>query len=606
MATTQRRKAGSGANRKTNKQETAEKNYLTYQEFFKRMNAEYGDMPVSAIHAAFSRVSPFTSMYTANPFVQNRRVKSIESLPRDYGKDKIAEMLQDPLANESPLRQVSNILEYTAYPMLKLRTTYQDLLTYHYYAFPQNLQADEAKTEAFKREWRMVDKFTKEMQPARNARRIVGQCVRDGKVFYTPRVRVDKSHNKANYAFMQQLPQDWVKIVGFNDVSKYTVAFNMFYFLQPGTTVSQFGDLFDPYMQDFMSVFGDSARVSRKGVIQASRNNVNTAQMFNLQQRSREGEIEGTPDIINQNGTWFYWVYLPADRVWTFEIDDVKSVVVSPFTGLMLSMAQIAQYEQVQLEIVQNPLVSLVLGQLETYDAINPTESDPIKVSPTGRQFFETLFYQMLQSNNTGGIGIYPAPFKDMKLVSLPESPNANSISSAGYEYAMEKSGMSALIPTNSEARAGVAQISLKLESRYPQHIYWQFSRMMNILLEKMNNKWEWRFEMFGDIASDEALKKEAKEGMTLGILPMAMRYAALNDMSLLDDLSISNAVEGLGLLSKRLPLVTSYSAKNMNPDLPPQSEENKGGRPESEDVTSEGKEADADDAKGADDIAGI
>lgn len=568
------------------------------------MNAEYGHLPVSAIHAAFSRVSPFTAAYTANPLVQNRRVKAIESLPREYGKNEITDMLQNPLDNEKGLRQVSNILEYTAYPMLKLRTTYQDLLTYHHYVFPEYLEPDEAKSDEFAREWRFVDKFVKEVQPGRVARRIVGQCVRDGKVFYTQRIKIDKSHNKVDAAFLQQLPQDWVKITGYNDVSKYTVAFNMFYFLQPGTTAKQFGDLFDPYLDMFMTAFDGNAKVTNKGVLFASRNDVNTGRMVELQQASQQGELEGTPEIFNQNGTWYYWVYLPADRVWTFEIDDVKSVVVSPFTGLMLSMAQIAQYEQVQLEIVQNPLVSLVLGQLETYDAINPTEADPIKVSPSGRQFFETLFYQMMQANNTGGIGIYPAPFKDMKLVSLPESPNANSISAAGYEYAMEKSGMSALIPTNSEARAGVAQISLKLESRYPQHIYWQFNRMMNVLLENMRTKWNWRFEMFGDIASDDAMKKEAKEGMTLGILPMTMRYAALYDMSLLDDMSISNAIEGLGILKKRLPLITSYSAKNNDPNLPPSTGEGTAGRPKSDDVSSEGKEADADDAKGADEIA--
>lgn len=603
MATAQKRKATSGTTQKNNKQETAERKYLTYQQFFQRMNEQYGSLPTASLHAALSRVSPFTSMYTANPLVQNRRVKGIESLPVDYGKDKITEMLQKPTENERGLREVSNILEYTAYPMLKLRTTYQDLLTYHYYVFPEYLEAQDAHKKEFGREWRMVDKFAKEMQPARNARRIVGQCVRDGKVFYTPRIDVDKSHNKVNAAFMQQLPQDWVKIVGFNDVSKYTVAFNMLYFLQPGTTVTQFGDLFTPYLRDFMSALDPNARITQKGVLFASRDSVSTARMVALQKASSEGMLQGQPDIYQQNGTWFYWVYLPADRVWTFEIDDVKSVVVSPFTGLMLSMAQIAQYEQVQLEIVQNPLVSLVLGQLETYDAINPTEADPIKVSPTGRQFFETLFYQMMQANNTGGIGIYPAPFKDMKLVSLPESPNANSISSAGYEYAMEKSGMSALIPTNSEARAGVAQISLKIESRYPQHIYWQFNRMMNVLLENLNTKWEWRFEMFGDIASDEALKKEAKEGMTLGMLPMAMRYAALNDMSLLDDMSISNAVEGLGIMQKRMPLVTSFSAKNTNPNLPPTADGKEGGRPESDEMSSEGKEADADDAKGVNEL---
>lgn len=590
--------------RKTNKSEQAEKRYLTYHDFFQRMNDQYGDMPVEKIHAAFSRVSPFTSMYTANPLIQNRRVKSIESLPRDYGKNEITDMLKDPLGHEKELREVSNILEYTAYPMLKLRTTYQDLLTYHYCVYPEDLEAEEAKEPQFKREWRLVDRFAKELQPARTARRIVGQCVRDGKVFYTPRVRMDKSHNKAETAFLQQLPQDWVKIVGFNDVSKYTVAFNMFYFLQPGTTVTQFGNLFDPYMSDFMSALDPNARVTQKGVLFASRDGVSASRMVELQKASMDGRLEGRPEIFQQNGTWFYWVYLPVDKVWTFEIDDVKNVVVSPFTGLMLSMSQIAQYEQVQLEVVQNPLVSLVLGQLETYDAINPTEADPIKVSPTGRQFFETLFYQMMQANNTGGIGIFPAPFKDMKLVSLPESPNANSISSAGYEYAMEKSGMSALIPTNSEARAGVAQISLKIESRYPQHIYWQFSRMMNILLEKMSTKWTWRFEMFGDIATDESMKKEAKEGMTLGILPMAMRYASLNDMSLLDDLSISNAVDGLGLLNLRKPLISTYSAKSTNPNLPPVDDEQKGGRPESDGASSEGKEADADDAKGVSELA--
>jgi hypothetical protein len=266
-------------------------------------------------------------------------------------------------------------------------------------------------------------------------------------------------------------------------------------------------------------------------------------------------------------------------------------------------MAQIAQYEQVQLEIVQNPLVSLVLGQMETYDAINPTEADPIKVSPSGRTYFESLFYEMMQSNNTGGIGIFPAPFKDMKLVSLPESPNANSISSAGYEYAMEKSGMSALIPTNSEARAGVAQISLMLESRFAKHIYWQINRMMEVLFEKMNTKWHWRFEMFGDVATDEAAKKEAKEGMTLGMLPMTLRYDALNNMSIMDDLSITNAIDASGVLKKRYPLITSYSAKNMNPNLPPSESGSQGGRPESEEMSSDGKEADSDDAKGVSEL---
>lgn len=583
--------------------ETQKKRYDTYSDFFSRMNAEYGSLPYASIRSAIGRAVPFSSMFTLNPFVQNRRVKAIDSLPEDYGKNDITDMLRKPLDNERGLRQVSNILEYTAYPMLKLRTTYQNLLTYRYYIYPDYNPDAKGKENELLREWEIVDRVAKEMEIRRFARKVVGQCVRDGKVFYTARYSVDKSHKAVRSAFFQQLPQDWTKIVGFNNVSKYTVAFNMFYFLQPGTSYLQFGDLFEPYIDDFISGFDGMVEKTAKGTLFASKPNVNAAKMYKLQVRSRTGDLEGTPDIYAQNGNWFYWVYLPVDRVWPFEIDDVKPAVVSPFTGLMLSMAQIAQYEQVQLEIVQNPLVSLVLGQMETYDAINPTEADPIKVSPSGRTYFESLFYEMMQSNNTGGIGIFPAPFKDMKLVSLPESPNANSISSAGYEYAMEKSGMSALIPTNSEARAGVAQISLMLESRFAKHIYWQINRMMEVLFEKMNTKWHWRFEMFGDVATDEAAKKEAKEGMTLGMLPMTLRYDALNNMSIMDDLSITNAIDASGVLKKRYPLITSYSAKNMNPTLPPSESGNQGGRPESEEMSSDGKEADSDDAKGVSEL---
>lgn len=582
-------------------QEKKKSRYETYRDFFQRMNENYGSMSVQNIQAAMSRALPFSSMYTLNPYVQNRRVKAIDSLPEDHGKNEIAEMLRKPFSNETGLRQVSNILEYTAYPMFKLRSTYQNLLTYHYYIFPDFEPSKKNDRDALLREWDIAERVARELQIQRFARQVVGQCVRDGKVFYTPRCEIDKSHHSVRRAFMQQLPQDWVKIVGFNNLSKYSVAFNMFYFLQPGTSYTQFGDLFEPYINDFLDGFKPGTKPTKKGVITASKEDVENGAMFDLQQRA--GELNGTPDIYAQNGTWYYWVYLPADKVWTFEVDDVKPAVVSPFTGLMLSMAQIAQYEQVQLEIVQNPLVSLVLAQMETYDAVSPTEADPIKVSPGARTYFESLFYQMLQSNNTGGIGIFPAPFKDMKLVSLPESPNANSISSAGYEYAMEKSGMSALIPTNSEARAGVAQISLMLESRFAQHIYWQIGRMMEVLFEGMNTKWHWRFVMFGDVATDEAAKKEAKEGMTHGILPMTLRYDALHDMSVLDDLSISSIIDASGILDKRKPLITSYSAKSMNPNLPPTETGAQGGRPETDKASSEGKEGDMDDAKGASEL---
>ena len=520
----------------------------------------------------------------------------MSSLPKETTKDEIVDMLQRPDDSEIGLRQVSNILEYTAYPMYKIRQTYQDLLTYRHFVYPVIDKKEDAKAEDFRREWRTVVRMEDEMQCSRNMRQIVGQCIRDGKVFYAPRLSVDKSHGKVESAFLQQLPQDWIKITGYNNISKYTVAFDMMYFLTPGTTYLQYGDLFKPYINDFLEAFDNTPKQTPKGVIMASAKDISAARMNALQERSNAGEIAGNPEIYNVNGTrWFYWIYLPCEKVWTFEADDVKPNVVSPLTGLILSMAAIAQYEQVQLEIVQNPLVALLHGEIETYDAVSPTESDPYKVSPAGRELFESLFYRTMQLTNTGGIGIYSAPFKNMKLEQLSEAPNANEISSSGYEYAMEKSGLSALIPTTSDARAGVAQISLMIESRFAQHMYWQFERMMNVLIQRQNFHYEWRFKMFGSLAEDKETLDRMIKSMELGIMPDVFAYDALNGRNVLDDIGMSYAISASGLLDERKPLITSYSAKAGEGKLPPVQDE--GGRPKSDGVSSDGQEADMDDA---------
>lgn len=594
----QRRKP---AARAAGSQRKPQETYANWALWFKELSAKYGTLPPNAIRDAYRRALPFSTAFTNNPDVQNRRVKKISSLPMDTSKDEIVKMLQKPDDNEIGLRQVSNILEYTAYPMFKIRETYQDLLTYRHYVYPVIDRKEDARKEDFRREWRTVVKFEEEMQCSRTARQIVGQCIRDGKVFYVPRVSIDKSHARVDTAYLQQLPQDWVKIAGFNNLSKYTVAFNMMYFLQPGTTYTQFGDLFTPYINDFLQAFDREPERTPKGVILASRKDIDRNRMMRLQKKAANGELEGDPEIYNVNGTtWFYWVYLPPERVWTFEADDVKPNVVSPLTGLILSMAAIAQYEQVQLEIVQNPLVALLHGEIETYDAVSPTDADPYKVSPAGRELFESLFYQTMAMTNTGGIGIYSAPFKNMKLDQLSEAPNANEISSSGYEYAMEKSGMSAIIPTTSDARAGVAQISLMIESRFAYHIYYQFERMMNVLIDRQNFRYTWRFHMFGSLADDDKMLEQMRKSMELGILPDVFAYNALRGRNTLDDIGMSFAISESGLLDERIPLITSYSAKNGEGKLPPGNDlGDKGGRPETDGITSEGKEADTDDAVG-------
>lgn len=569
--------------------ETSELNKLQYAAFpqifekLRTMAAENQGMPISAISTAFAGIN--AGRYgMANPYIQNRRVKQISSLPVNFTKDKVGEMLTAPYDSEQPLRQVSHILEYTAYPLFHIRKTYQNLLTYHSYVMPRMVSGEDTKKDDFLREWKLTEKLREEFKPKENAHQIVGQVGVEGKVFYYPRYSVDKSHNKVNYAFMQQLPSDWTKITGYNNVSKYTVAFNMMYFLQPGCVPEQFGELFLPYLYDFGSVV-QKPEGTGTSVVFAQKTRID---MQKFQRIQAMGDMPGTPDVYYQNGRWYYWVYLPVDSVFPFEADDVSRTAISPFAGLFLNMIQLAQMEQIQLELIQNPLVSLLHGEIPYRDDKAASSEDQYKLSNAGRLLFEAIWYDMLQMNSTSGIGLYAAPFVNMKLESLSEAPSAMDIVKQGYSDTMSQAGMGAIIPLGDDPKAGTAQISLQIESKFMQTVYRDFERMMNAIIKKLNLKYDWKFVMFGDIAEDEKTLERCMKGMEHGILPDTILYNALLDRSMLDDLCLSDAVFNSGILDKRLPLVTAYNMKQDSSGLPPQSP----GRPKGDgNVTADGSE---------------
>ena len=528
----------------------------------------------------------YDAMYLAaidgDPNTHNSRVKHITSVPVDYDKDRISEMLKNPDHSERPLREAMHSLEYSAYPLFKLRKTTQDIMTCRNYVFPMCMNEEEMKSDAFMREWRMAEKIRLALDPEANAHMIVGQVLQDGKAFYHPRYMVDKSHNAVVNAALQQLPTDWCKIVGLNSLSKYTVAFNLMYFLEPGTDFRQFGDLFEPYMDLF---FGNTKPVPRK----------KNRRVFYMSARDIEEATgaDGRPEVYVQNGRWFYWVTLPAEKVWTFECDDVNRNVFSPFTGLFIAMEQVSQYEAVQLALCQNPLISVVLGEIPYAENTVPDQHDPYKLSPTGRKYFEALWYQMLAANNTSGVGLYAAPFQNMHLEQLDEAPSATSVSSNGYKYAMLKTG-NGLIPISEDPRAGSIVSAQYMEGEFAKPVYRTFERMMDWIYSDIGLKHEWRFRMFGNLYFDRQDAEQAKKDLALGILPAWFRYNALMGGSVLEDIAMSKSLIAMGLNEIRQPIATSYNGgtPSASSAIDRAVGENVGGRPRSTGITSEGYEA--------------
>lgn len=564
------------------------------------LSSRYDGMPMEGLISAFGRSGINMGVYNNNPYDQNRRIKAISSSPVVYKKPEVERMLKNVYNSERPLRETHHQLEYTSYPLLHTRFVYQNLLTYHNYIAPFLTNEEDSKRDDFWREWKLLEKLRTEFQIISIAHEITGQTIQEGKVFYYPRYSVDKAHNKINHAFMQQLPSDFVKIVGYNNKSKYTLAFNMMYFTIEGTDVLQFGDLFLPYLKDFNAVVYPKPKGAGTKLVYASKTSIDISSLSEVN--------PDNVDVYYQNGKWFYWVILPIDKVFTFEIDDVPRTVISPFTGLLLDMLQLSQLEALQLELLSNPLVAILHGEIPYFETKDTNVADQYKLSNAGRLLFEALWDQLMARTNIGGVGLYAAPFKEMKLESLPEAPNATNIVSSGYQDVMNKAGLSAILPASDDVRAGLAQISLMIESQFGKSIYRCFERMMNVIIGNLNLKYDWRFHMFGDLASDEKMRNEMRQEMVLGILPSTIIFDALRDCSIIEDIAWSDSIVNSDLLIKRVPLSTSYTLSSDRRGLSPvtsghisspvQNPDNlfdKGGRPANEEPESEGGENDID-----------
>lgn len=549
--------------------------YSTIISRFNDMMAEYGSLAGDRIYQSFMNAS---ASIANQPSLQNKRVKSIPALPVDYTKEDIGTFLQNPYSSERQLQETAEILRWTNYPFYKIIKTYQDINTCRYFSYPVFDDVTDDKT--FKREMRLIDKISKQIAPTQTAHEIIGSTLISGKAFYYLRKEIDKAHNQVKTCFLQRLPQAWCTIIGFNNISKYTISFNLMYFMQPGTSPSQFGNLFDPYLDDFYGAFEEVQNKPVKRAKYSSYKNIDGKNMQFNPQRVK-ANASGNPRVFKQDGRWCYYVSLPIEDVWTFEIDDTTPAVISPLAGLMLTYAQQSDFEQAQLSNVISPLLMFLTAEIPYFENSGTMKEDDYRLSLGGRELFNIFFQEMLSATNTGGIGFFSAPVKNFKAHTFPESANANEIAQKYSIYSTGKSGLGALIPVDEDVKASQVQSSQMLESRYACCVYRQFENMMNYLYESLNLEYEWRFVMFGSCYLDENMRESAMKALAIGDTSALYVIAALDGTSLNDKHSMVRSVNKTGIMDDfRIP-ETAYT----------QSGKQGVGRPTSEGITSDGKE---------------
>lgn len=530
-------------------QQTTKSSFDGIFERFRGLMSAYGTLPAASLYSAFGRA--FGSYWANQPSVQNSRVKAINPLPEDVTKEELGLFLQNPQSNELGLQSVSEGLKWTNYSWFKTLKSYSDMLAFHSYAIPQYITADELASDSFKREYKLVDKLIKASQLKATGHKIAGQALSQGKVFYVPRYTVDKSHNTVGTFFMQELPKAWTTIIGLNNISTYTVSFNLMYFMQAGTDYRQFGDLFEPYMKDFSDWLEADTRKAFKGkFVYASRNNAIDSFEYDVKAWA-------------QNGRWFYCVSLPIDRVWTFEIDDSTAIVASPFSGLMQTYAQQSDYEAAQLSLIMNPLIKIFTGEVPYYKANEAKEDNGYRMTHEAMEYFMYVWQMLMQANNTGGTAMYLAPVENIKSHDYAESANANQISQSFLNYGVSKSGLSSLVAVTPDPHQGFQEYSAKLESKFAHCVYHSFKKMLDYIIGTLNLQYDFKVHIFGDIYSDDTVRANCLKQIDKGDLSAYFILAALDDESILDKVTMCQAVKASGLTELLEPPQTSYTQSN-------------------------------------------
>lgn len=554
---------------------TTAKSYQdAFPSIFERLNNIASNYASGDIIQAFA----MAGMGMANlATIQNQRVKAINPLPADYTKDDLGEFLRKPELNEMPLRQVTEGLRWTAYPVEKLIKSYADMLTYRHYVIPQYI-ADSEQDDTFLREWRLVDQIEKKFKVKENGQPATQQALAQGKVFYILRYDIDKVHNRVNTVFFQQLPTQWSRIIGFNNISRYTISFDMTYFLQPGTDYTQYGDLFEPYLRDFDAVFGDTVKGNKpsKGTYYyASEPETERVIPIKIGKRTFNAHIDrlnangvGSPKMFQQNGRWCYYVSLPIDRVWTFEIDSSTAIAVTPFAGLLQTFARQANFEEAQLSLVINPLLKLFTGEVPYDKDEGATARDKFMLTHGAIEYFKDDFMQLMQATQTAGAALYIAPLQNIKSHDFAESSIANGVSSSFLQYGFEKAGLTALIPVTDKPSQGTAEVSAKLEAQFAKAVYSTLTDMFNYLLYTLNLKYSWQIHIFGDVYSEAQMRADALKQLDKGDLSQHFVLAALDGITILDRLSMCRVIKGSKLIDLLTPPATSYtqSAQSKKP----------------------------------------
>ena len=279
-----------------------------------------------------------------NPFLQNSRIKQINSPAKKLDQEEVGNALSNPENSESQLMQLSMWLYYTNFVYNLLIKLNRDTPKYNWYYLPQYVSEEDMKREDFKKEAEMVDKAIKSFEPNLTWKTTTTQVSVEGKCSYLTRLSYDKKD--VDFWSLQKLNTNMIKMTGFGSRQKFIASFNMMIFLQPAYDVSQYPKFIRDTWEEMLE--GGIVVEDKKG-----------NKKVNPRAKLPSGGI-----LESRGDAYFYWVALPQDLCYTFYMDGSHPNMFPDAIGLFNDLSELDDYRWLQANLLSKGVTSILTAEV--------------------------------------------------------------------------------------------------------------------------------------------------------------------------------------------------------------------------------------------------
>lgn len=465
-----------------------------------------------------------------NPFIQNQRLKNINTLGHVNKKIEVQKALENPESNEELLRSESNNLYFSNYVYNNLLKINRDVPKFFNYVLPQNISKEELNTKTFKNEMKFVNKFIQKMNLPVLCKDIAMDIALEGKRSYI--YRSSYTDNDVDFVLLQKIPSKWIKYTKIGSNTSYVTSFDFMMFLQPGESI----DFYPPF---FKKIWDE---LIRNDIVTIDKNNKKS---FNV------NNINNLNYLLEYNdGRYMYWVELPQEVVFEFGSDNSNVLQIPDYVGLFADLRDLDDYKWLQNKLLSSSINNVLVGSVPLAKNVEVGQ-DNTAISMDSIVGFTDMFTAAVSNN----IMPFFAPFTDYKLFSLPLPQDAKEINNVALKNLINTSGCGALITTTDKPSIISVKTAQMLVESKAEYLTNQIETCVNRILKTLPLKYEYKVTIWGGVFTWKDDIKIYKELYLSGVKSLLPRILSTVGQTLEDCNVITDYVDTLQLYDKFVPL---------------------------------------------------